>query len=206
MRLDCFLPFVRKTRPGTTRKPPGLPVRLATALLPKRLLTAPNSAKPGPLRKFLKKLGPTWNSAPFRRISQALCLIAFLALEGRLAWTALLLPLPILVQLVLSLGLALFLSALTVHFRDIQNILIHVLQIWFFTSPVIYAYPPEGTLHRLLFFNPMTHVLVSYQEVLFFGRFHHLRGLAVTALVALLVFAAGARLFDRLRDTLAEEV
>ena len=133
-------------------------------------------------------------------------LLAVLALYGKLHWTALLLPLPMLVQLVLTLGLSLFLSALTVHFRDIQNLLTHILQIWFFASPVIYAYPPSGALHRVLFFNPMTHVLVSYQEVLFYGRFHHLRGLAVTALVALLVFAAGARLFDRLRDTLAEEV
>jgi ABC-type polysaccharide/polyol phosphate export permease len=50
-------------------------------------------------------------------------LLLFLAWQGRLAWTAVLLPLPILVQLVLTLGLSLFLSALTVHFRDIQNIL-----------------------------------------------------------------------------------
>ena len=133
-------------------------------------------------------------------------LLVFLALKGHLTAWALLLPLPLVVQLVFTLGVALLVSALTVHFRDIQNILTHVLQIWFFASPVIYAYPPSGALHRVLFFNPMTHVLVSYQEVLFYGRFHHLRGLAVTALVALLVFAAGARLFDRLRDTLAEEV
>ena len=57
-----------------------------------------------------------------------------------LAPTALLLPLPILVQLVFTLGLALFVSALTVHFRDIQNILAHLLHLWFFASPVLYYY------------------------------------------------------------------
>jgi lipopolysaccharide transport system permease protein len=133
-------------------------------------------------------------------------LLALVALEGRLTPWALLLPLPLLVQLTFTLGVALLVSALTVHFRDIQNILTHVLQIWFFATPVLYAYPPSGRLHTLLFFNPMTHLLVSYQEVLFYGTFHHLRGLAVTAVVAVGMFGAGARLFDRLRDSLAEEV
>jgi len=59
-------------------------------------------------------------------------------------------PLPMLVQLVLTVGLALLLSALTVHFRDLQNILTHVLHLWFFATPVIYSYAAigEGTLLR----------------------------------------------------------
>ena len=67
-------------------------------------------------------------------------LLLFLVCYGRLAPSALLLPLPILVQLVLTLGLALIVSALTVHFRDIQNILGHLLHLWFFASPVLYYY------------------------------------------------------------------
>jgi lipopolysaccharide transport system permease protein len=134
-------------------------------------------------------------------------LLVFLAWKGKLAWTALLLPLPILVQFVLSLGMALFLSALTVHFRDIQNILSHVLHLWFFATPVLYSYADvHGTMRQLLRLNPMTHVLVMYQQVLFFGNIDHWRGLFLALLVGLVAFAAGAFLFDRLRDTLAEEV
>ena len=136
-------------------------------------------------------------------------LLAFLAWKGRLAWTAVLLPLPIAVQLVLTVGLALFLSALTVHFRDIQNILTHVLHLWFFATPVIYSYAaiPEGSLlRRALRLNPMTHVMVTYQQVLFHGNVDHWRGLFLALLVGVGAFAAGAFLFDRLRDTLAEEV
>jgi len=136
-------------------------------------------------------------------------LVVFLALQGRLAWTALLLPLPMLVQLVLTLGLALFLSALTVHFRDIQSILTHVLHLWFFATPVIYSYAaiPEGSLLRqVLRLNPMTHVIVTYQQMLFHGNVDHWRGLFLAFLVGVLAFAAGTFLFDRLRDTLPEEV
>jgi lipopolysaccharide transport system permease protein len=108
---------------------------------------------------------------------------------------------------VLTLGLALLISALTVHFRDIQNILSHVLHLWFFATPVLYAYdetPPA--LKAVLRLNPMTHVVFSYQQMLFDGRFDHTRGLVLSALIAVAVFALGAFLFDRLRDTLAEEV
>jgi lipopolysaccharide transport system permease protein len=134
-------------------------------------------------------------------------LFLFLVLRIGVSPAALLLPLPLLVQLVLTLGLALCVSALTVHFRDIQSILSHVLHLWFFATPVLYSYAGrEGRLKDLLRLNPITHLIVSYQEMLFRGEFHHWRGLLATAVVALAVFALGSFLFDRLRDTLAEEV
>lgn len=134
-------------------------------------------------------------------------LVLFLAWEGRLSPSALLLVLPLGVQLVLTLGLALTVSALTVHFRDIQNILSHLLHLWFFASPVLYFYGDvQGRFRTLLRLNPMAHLLVSYQQMLFAGRFDHWKGLAATGIAALLVFALGAFLFERLRDTLAEEV
>ena len=133
-------------------------------------------------------------------------LLLFLAWNGHLSPTALLLPLPMLVQLLFTVGLALFVSALTVHFRDIQSILTHLLHVWFFATPVLYLMPETGRLRAVLRFNPMAHVLVSYQEMLFFGAFRHHRGLLLAGLAALAMFALGAWLFDRLRDTLAEEV
>jgi homopolymeric O-antigen transport system permease protein len=134
-------------------------------------------------------------------------LLAFVLYARRMSWSALLLPLPLLVQLVLTLGLALIVSALTVHFRDIQNILAHLLHLWFFASPVLYYYPEmPARVRSVLRFNPMYHLVVSYQEMLFWGRFEHWRGLLLTGLVSLVVLAAGLLFFDRLRDTLAEEV
>jgi ABC-type polysaccharide/polyol phosphate export permease len=134
-------------------------------------------------------------------------LLLFLLLKGHLSWTALLLPLPMLVQLLLTLGLALLVSALTVHFRDIQNILSHVLHLWFFASPVLYSYAETGgALKQVLRFNPMTHVIVTYQQLLFDGVVHFSRGLWASVLCGVLAFAAGAFVFERLRDTLPEEV
>ena len=147
----------------------------------------------------------------FANLAQMLLALPILALfllyEGRLSVGALWVVLPILVQLVFTLGFALLLSALTVHFRDIQSILGHLLHVWFFGSPILYYYGDlSGRMRQVLRFNPMTHILVSYQQALFEGSFHHGPGLLGAAVVALLVLACGAWLFDRLRDTLAEEV
>jgi ABC-type polysaccharide/polyol phosphate export permease len=72
---------------------------------------------------------------------------------------------------------------------------------------VLYFYGEvPGWLRNVLRLNPMSHILVSYQEMLFMGVFAHGKQLLVTFLVSLLVFAFGAFFFDRLRDTLAEEV
>jgi len=117
-------------------------------------------------------------------------------------------PLVVLVQLVLTLGLALIVSALTVHFRDIKDILSNLMTLWFFSTPIIYPMsmlPPRG--RQLLNLNPFTHLAVSYQEILFYpGPFGHWKWLLATGVAASGLFLAGYFLFDRLRDSFAEEV
>jgi ABC-type polysaccharide/polyol phosphate export permease len=131
--------------------------------------------------------------------------IARVALHAsELAW----LPVVIAVQLVLTAGLALMLSALAVHFRDIRDILANVLTFWFFATPIIYQWRSVPELKFWLDLNPMTHLVVSYQEILFHpeNAFGHARWLIALGAVSIVVFLAGYWLFDRLRDSLAEAV
>ena len=118
------------------------------------------------------------------------------------------LPLIVAIQFVFTTGIALLVSALTVHFRDVRDLLANLLTLWFFATPIIYPLsqaPPR--LQRLLDLNPFTHLAVSYQEVLFrAGPFTQWRRLLAVGAVSVLVFWAGYFVFDRLRDTLAEEV
>ena len=117
-------------------------------------------------------------------------------------------PLIVLVQLVLTAGIALMVSALTVHFRDVRDLLQNLLTLWFFATPIIYPYsfaPPN--VRRLLDLNPFTHLAIAYQEVLFIpGPFASPWRLGVAAAAALVAFTVGYFVFDRLRETLAEEV
>jgi lipopolysaccharide transport system permease protein len=123
---------------------------------------------------------------------------------GELAW----LPVIVLVQLTFTLGLSLLLSSLTVHFRDLRDLLGNVMILWFWGTPIIYsmAEVPER-FQRLLAWNPLTHLVVAYQNVLFLdGPFTQWRGLLGLAAVSVVLLAVAYFVFDRLRDTLAEEV
>src|SRR5512138_346605 len=117
-------------------------------------------------------------------------------------------PIVLVIQLVFTLGLALALSALTVHFRDIRDLLGNVLTLWFFATPIIYPYfmPSVSRFLTLFRLNPFYHLAVSYQEILFFGQFGHARSLLLLGALSVVMFLGGYWLFDRLRDSFAEAV
>jgi lipopolysaccharide transport system permease protein len=117
-------------------------------------------------------------------------------------------PVIVFVQLLLLLGLSLFVSALTVHFRDLKDILGNLLTFWFFATPIIYPMSQAPEQFRwLLNLNPMTHLVISYQEVLFYvGPHGHWKWLMALLVASVFVFVAGYFVFDRLRDSFAEEV
>ena len=118
-------------------------------------------------------------------------------------------PVTVLVQLVFTAGLALILAALTVHFRDIRDLLANLLMFWFFSTPIIYPwFQPNVQRFKVIFdLNPFTHLAVSYQEILFFnGSLGHWRWLLSLGIASVGVFLAGYWLFDRVRDSFAEAV
>jgi len=123
---------------------------------------------------------------------------------AELAWF----PVAVLVQLVLTTGFALILSALTVHFRDIRDILGNLMTFWFFATPIIYPYLPiEGWQRQIINLNPFSHLAITYQEILFFeGPVGHSKWLLVLGALSVAFFFFGYFVFDRLRDTFAEEV
>jgi lipopolysaccharide transport system permease protein len=120
-------------------------------------------------------------------------------------------PVAVLVQLVFTVALALILSALSVHFRDIKDILANLLTLWFFATPIIYPWfqPSVRKFHTFFDINPFTHLAVTYQEALFFnqGPVGHWKWLlGYLGVGSVLLFLAGYWLFDRLRDSFAEAV
>src|SRR5262245_7904534 len=78
MRLDVFLPFLKKPKRGTAPAADSRLLSIARRVLPKTLFADATSGKPGLFRRTLKWLGPSWLSSPTRRIVQGLCLLLFL--------------------------------------------------------------------------------------------------------------------------------
>jgi lipopolysaccharide transport system permease protein len=127
------------------------------------------------------------------------------------------LPLLLLLQFLLTTGLALALAALNVRLRDVEQILTNGLTLLFFPSPILYPLSTVPTTLRLgegltlplrpfYFLNPIAGLVQSYQNIFFFGRQPHWIHLGMVTIAAIIALVVGWWVFDRLRDSLAEEV
>ena len=117
------------------------------------------------------------------------------------------LPLTIAIQLVLTASVATIMALLNVRYRDLQHLLASALTLWFFVTPVLYPtslVPPS--FQPVLILNPMTSIVLAYQDTLYHGRVPSLEHLAVAAAFALAALAVALTLCTRWRWTLVEEV
>jgi len=103
-------------------------------------------------------------------------------------------------------GLALAISSLSVHFGDVRDLLGNLLTLAFFVTPILY--PLESVPERwrpLLRLNPFATFFAAIQQSVFFFRpiaLSEWLWMGATAALALLL---GCAVFERLRDTIAEE-
>lgn len=105
------------------------------------------------------------------------------------------LPVILVIQLGLTIGVGLAVAALNVFFRDVRHVVTLGLQVWFYASPIIYpaSAMPVG-LNWLLYANPMAGVLEGYRSVLIRGQAPGL-ALAASAVTAAIALLGGYRLF-----------
>jgi ABC-type polysaccharide/polyol phosphate export permease len=81
-----------------------------------------------------------------------------------------LLPLLFLIQVVMSLGMALVFATLTVYVRDTANLLNYVLRLLIFVTPVIYPVSLlTPTMRAVLQWNPLFALFAAYQEIIMGG-------------------------------------
>ncbi len=121
-------------------------------------------------------------------------------------------PVVVFTQLLLTVGLSFIVSALTVHFRDLKDLLANLMTLWFFATPIIYpmalaAERRAGTEQAGAGPEPVhaPRDLVPGDPVLR-RAFGHWKWLLALLVGSAGLFVAGYALFDRLRDSFAEGV
>lgn len=138
-----------------------------------------------------------------------LLLLAFILIyRVPLSLDALWLPVLIVIQTLLSIGVGLVLSAAQVFFRDTQQIMEALLLAWFFLTPIIYPLERIQPTARplVLLLNPMAALIVSYRQILYAAAPPNLGVMATTLVEALLALVIGFTVFQRLSPAFAEEL
>lgn len=144
-------------------------------------------------------------------IELAISLLLFLFIafaEGQLRTLGLLSFIPLLLStLAAAWGLGLWLSALSIRFRDLQQALPFLLQMLFFISPIAYSPAlvqerlPES-LQSLYYLNPISGILELFRAALFNLEYHPQAWYSVA--IAFLLFGSGWWYFHRVERKIAD--
>lgn len=110
----------------------------------------------------------------------------------------LLLPLPLIFLWAFTSGVALALSAGTVFFRDLGQIVEVSLTALFYLTPVLYPVSLlPGVVLRIVQLNPLVHLVLPFRRIFHEGAFPSATELALGAAVGIISFLAGLEIFRR---------
>lgn len=134
--------------------------------------------------------------------------VSLLLVVQRFPGSAMLAFLPLLVlQAGFATGLGILLGTLHVFFRDVGQLWTVVLNLWFWTTPIVYhiGILPEK-FHPLLKWNPLTPLFLSYQSIVLENRWPDWSSLWWPALVTVIVSTLGLVAFRRLSGEMVDEL
>lgn len=184
----------------------------AHALLADCLVRAPGIivGQPNLVKKVVFPLELlSWSAigtALFHTVISVGVLLAFeVWITGRLPWTVILSPLPLLAMVPLLVGLCWFLSSLGVFLRDIGQVITVLVTVLLFTAPIFYPLEAAPALIRpYLFLNPLTIPVENFRAAAIFGHQPDWTALGVYVLVGLAVATLGHYWFERTRRAFAD--
>ena len=135
----------------------------------------------------------------------ALFTLAFLLIRGYFPWTLIYLPLLLIPQMIFTVAVCWFLSALGAFLRDLTQVIGFLLTIWFFITPICYpeTQVPAGA-RALLTKNPMFILVRSYRAIFLQNRAPEWRPLLELTAISLLLAIAAHAWFYRLKKSFAD--
>lgn len=117
------------------------------------------------------------------------------------------LPVVMLLEYMMALGITFFASALTVYFRDMEHIFNVLTMAWMYLTPVLYSADrvPEN-LQFILYANPMSQIVIMYRDILYYKQLPTSDSMLYAFVFATLMLVIGNLVFERLQRHFAEEL
>jgi lipopolysaccharide transport system permease protein len=130
-------------------------------------------------------------------VSVALLLLLMLAMQVQISWKILLLPGFMLLNAMVGLSVAIWLSALTVRHRDLQHIVPYIVNFGIWLTPVFFpATIVPIRYHWLLYLNPMAGIVEGYRWSLW-GYSEFAPQYVIGLLLAFISLIMGVHFFKR---------
>ena len=117
------------------------------------------------------------------------------------------LPLVMALEYVFCMGIAFFVSAVTVYLRDMEHIISILLMAGFYLVPVVYSRDMIPQDMRYIYdMNPMAGMICAFQDILYYKKMPTLHHWAAILAASLATAAVGAWVFQVMQKRFAEEL
>jgi lipopolysaccharide transport system permease protein len=124
-----------------------------------------------------------------------------------LAAPMLLFPVFLTLQVVFTIGVALFLSTATAFFRDVRHLLEVALAVLFWTTPILYELKQvPDRIQLLILLSPVSPFIVAYHQLFYYGEWPDATVYLMAFAHAAGAFLVGALLFVTTEDRFTEQV
>ena len=117
------------------------------------------------------------------------------------------LPIIIIIQYILLLGIVFITSAIDVYVRDAEYIIAFLVSMLFYGTPILYSsdlFPAKFSW--LLNLNPLTTIINSYRDIFYYQTMPNLKALGIVFVVSCLILVLGYMVFNKLKKGFAEEL
>jgi lipopolysaccharide transport system permease protein len=139
-------------------------------------------------------------------IGTIILVVIVLVTRFQLHWTLVFLPLLMLLQLMLTIGLSWFVSSLGVFIKDISHIVGLVLLALMFLTPIMYPESMVPERFRFILLNPMATLVSSYRLVIIEGQQPDFVRLTILSFFIIAIFCAGYEFFGRAKTAFSDVI
>ena len=117
------------------------------------------------------------------------------------------LPLIMIIEYILALGICMITSALAVYFRDLEYIMGIITMAWMYLTPILYTADMVPESIRTVFnLNPMTPIIEAYQQILYHKQIPTMNTLVEAALIGIVAVIIGYWGFQKMQRKFVEEL
>lgn len=122
-------------------------------------------------------------------------------------WGLLFLPVFVVLSLLTALAVGLWLTTLNVKYRDVGHVIPFLIQIWMYSSPVVYPLSMVPEKWRLLYsMNPMVGIIEGFRWAITGSGRPDIAALTISSVVISLLLAGGLVYFKKMELTFADVI
>lgn len=129
-------------------------------------------------------------------------LLVMVITRAELHYTMILVFIPFIFLVAITMGVGLFIGAITVRFRDIMHFYSIFTTVLMYLTPIIYPMSIlPGWIKYVVLINPLTNIVTMVRDVMFYNSLPSLLGILIGFVESVIAMALGLWVFYKNQDT-----